>query len=337
MTAPTEQDLKFFHCEERSNLPTNGGRLSTIEIISGVVNNVWPHVLRVQRENGDELLRKLALKIHQDGDGKLATTEFCIDGPTLGDDRIFMFGGTATDTQADITGSERRFCSGGLVSPITAGDHTVVFAVKHVDDLAGIQIGDDFRLSDKLTPASTTGNVEYHTVEGKSVSGLNITITTTLPIGNSYAAYSAGSGGKVGVIYKAGETKAYNNTITKSSAAGTFDADTFPLLWNNMGADEHQIVHTFTDDTHFTAVSSRFGSLGSGIRSSNFSPLHPTWNKALYTLPAGFWGGTWANGNTLTIPMHAAAAYVWEQRVVPIGCAPMSANKVILCNRSEGL
>lgn len=255
MTAPIESELKFFHCEERSALSTNGGRLSTTEIISGAINNVWPHVLRADRTAGQTLYRKVALKVHQDGDGQLATAEFVLDGPTLGDDRVVMFAATATDTQAAITGSERKYCAGGLVSSITAGASTIVFAVKHADDTAGIQVGDDIRLTDKLTPTSGSGNVEYHTVASKSVSGLQVTITTEDLIANSYAAYSAGSGGKVGVIMPAGEVKASNGTITKTGA-GTLDTTTYPLLWNNMGADEHTVTLTFTDASNFTASSS---------------------------------------------------------------------------------
>ena len=345
MTAPTELDLKFFHCEERSNLATNGGRLSTTEIISGGVNNVWPHVLRAGRMAGEKLFRKIGMKIHQDGNGTLATTEFCLDGPTLGDDRIVMFGGTATDTQADIVdvngdrlGSIRIFCAGGLVNPVTAGSQTIVFAVKDAGDVAGIAIGDDIRLTDKLTPASVTGNVEYHTVATKTVNGLQITLTTEAVIANNYAAYSAGSGGKVGVILSAGETKASHGTIVKVSAAGVFNSASFPLLWNNMGADEHEVAHNFTDNLgNFTAVSDRYGSLGTGNISADWSPLHPTWAKSLYMIEHEAWEGTWAQGDSLTIPLHAAASFVWEQRSVPAGCNPLSNNKVILVNRAEGL
>ena len=337
MTAPTELELKFFHCEERSALSTNGGRLSTTEIISGALNNVFPHVLRAERIAGSTLYRKLALKVHQDGNGYLASTEFVIDGPTLGDDRIVMFAGTATDTQADITGSERIYCAGGLASPITAGSQTIVFAVKDAADAAGIAVGDDIRLTDKLTPASTTGNVEYHTVATKSVAGLQVTITTEDLIANNYAAWSAGSGGKVGVILPAGETRASHGTIVKTSSAGTFDNTTYPILWNNMGADEHELTLTFTDATHFTAVSDRFGTLATGIITSDYAPLHPTWNKPLLTIEFEAWGGTWAAGDTLVIPLHACAAFAWEKRIVPAGCNPLSNNRVILVNRSEGV
>lgn len=344
MTAPVESDLKFFHCEERSSLSTNGGRLSATEVVSGVMNNVWPNVLRAEREAGGKLFRKLAEKIHQDGNGTLATCEFCLDGPTLGDDRIVMFGGTATDTQADITdvngdrlASIRFFCAGGLAAPITAGSSTVVFAVKDAGDAAGVEVGDDFRLTDKLTPSATTGNVEYHTVATKSVAGLQITLTTVSPIANNYAAYSAGTGGKVGIIYSAGEVKASHGTIVKTSAAGVLDTTTYPILWNNMGADEHEVTHTFTDATHFTAVSDRHGNLGTVAITADFAPLHPTWGKPLSTIELEAWSGTWAAGDTVVIPYHAAAAYIWEERDVPVGCAPLSANRVILVNRSEGL
>jgi hypothetical protein len=323
--------------KERSNLSTNGGRLSTTEIISGALNNVFPHVLRAARDAGETVYRKLSLKVHQDGNGSLATTEFCLDGPTLGQDRMVMFAGTATDTQGDITGSERIYCAGGLVSPVAAGSQTIVFAVKNVADAAGIQVGDDIRLTDKLTPASTSGNVEYHTVATKSVSGLQVTITTENLIANSYAAYSAGSGGKVGVICPAGETKASHGAIVKTSAAGVFDNTTYPILFNNMGADEHEITITFTDATNFTAVSDRFGALATGNRNTDYEPLHPTWNKPLLTIEYEAWGGTWAAGNTLVIPLHACASFVWEKRIVPAGCAPLSNNRIILVNRSEGV
>lgn len=343
MTAPVELDLKFFHCEERSAAPTNGGRLSVNEILTGVMNNVWPSVLRSQREAGDKLFRKIGLKIHQDGNGTLATTEFVIDGPTLGDDRCVMFGGTATDTQADIVdvdgdrlSSIRFFCSGGLVSPVTAGSSTAVFSVKDAGDLDGIQVGDDFRIADKVTPVAVTGNIEYHTVATKSVSGLNITITTERPFTYGYAAYSAGTGGKIGAIYKAGVTAASHGTIVKTSSAGVFDYTTTPLEWNNQGADEHQLTLDLTDATHFIGVSNRFGNLATGVTTADYAPLHPTWGKPLVTIPLEVWGGTFTGGDSIVIPLHAAASFIWQERNVPAGCAPLSANRIWLVNRSEG-
>ena len=338
MAAPVLNDLKWFHCEERSALSTNGGRLSTTEIVSGVINNLWPNVLRQQRVDGDNLLRKMALKVHQDGNGTLPTTEFVLDGPTLGDDRIFMFGGTATDTQADITGSERRYCAGGLVSPVSAGATSLTFAVKHADDTAGVQIGDDIRVSNKLSPSASTGTVEYVTVTDKSVSGLQVTLTFTPALGNAYAAYNAGAGGKVGVIYKAGVTAAGHGTIVKTSSAGLFDATgDNAIQWNNQGADEHTLTLTLSSATAFAASSNRFGALAAGSTTADYSPLHPFWSKPLLTIPAAAWGGTFAGGDTVVIPLHACAAYVWEKRIVPQGCAPLSANRVYLVNRSEGL
>lgn len=338
MTAPVETDLKFFHCEERSSLPTNGGYLSTTEIATGAMNNVWPHVLRDEREAGSSLLRKLALKVHQDGDGSLATTEFCFDGPTLGQDRCNLFAAGAQDTEADVTGSERAYCAGGISTAVVSGSQTVIFDIKDAGDAANVQIGDDFRLTDKLTPTSGTGNVEYHEVAGKSVNSTTITLTTVDLITNDYAVYADGAGGKVGVIYPAGGTKAENDIPVITSSAGTIDDTTYPITFNNIGADEQELTFEFSDNLgNFTCASDRHGSLASGNISSDYSPLHPHWAKAMLTIPPDFWTGTWVSGDTVVIQFHAAAAYIWEQRDVPVDCAPMANNKVILVNRSEGL
>lgn len=339
MTAPTELDLKHFHCEERSSLDTNGGRISTTEIVTKAMNNVWPHVLRADREIGQTLHRAVALKIHQDDtSGTLASTEFVFDGPTLGDDRAIIFAKGPRDTQADITGAEPFYCAGGLVSAAVAGTNTVIFSVKHADDVAGIAVGRDFRLTDKLTPESVTGNVEYHEVAALSVSVLEITITTVNPIANNYAALVDNVGGKLGVIYSAGETKAYNDAPTITTAGdGSFDFGAYPVIYNNMGADEQTISIDFTDSINFTVESDRHGTLASGNKNSDYTVLHPHWAKSMMLLEAGGWTGTWAAGDSMVIPMHAAESQVWEKRIVPANCSPLSNNRIILVNRAEGL
>lgn len=339
MTAPTETELKYFHCEERSSLGSNGGLISTTEIVTKVMNNVWPHVLRAGREIGETLHRAVALKIHQDDtSGTLATTEFVLDGPTLGEDRAVLFAKGPRDTEDDITGSERFYCAGGLVSAVTAGSSTVVFSVKDAGDTAGIVVGDDFRLTDKLTPDSTIGNVEYHTVDALSVSDTQVTITTVDPIANDYAAYVDGVGGKLGVIYNAGETKAYNDTPTITTAGdGSYDFASYQVIYNNMGADEQTITIEMTDATNFTVESDRHGVLASGSTGSDYTVLHPYWGKPMFLLETGGWSGTWAAGDRLVIPMHGAASHVWEKRIVPAGCGPLSSNRIILVNRAEGL
>lgn len=339
MTAPTETELKHYHCEERSALDTNGGLISTTEIVTKVANNVWPHVLRAGRESGEILYRGLALKIHQDDtSGTLATTEFVLDGPTLGEDRAVIFAKGPRDTQADITGSERFYCAASLASAVVAGAYTLIVDVKDADDVDGIAVADDFRLTDKLTPDATSGNVEYHTVDALSVSDTQINITTVDPIANDYAAYADGVGGKIGVIYPAGETIASNDTPTITVAGdGTYDFSGYPVIYNNMGADEQTLTLDFTDATTFTVESDRHGVLASGSTGSDYTVLHPYWGKSMFLIESGGWSGTFAAGDQVVIPMHGASTHCWEKRIVPAGCASLSRNRIILVNRAEGL
>lgn len=339
MAPPVETDLKFFHAEERSDQSSNGGLLSTTSIATTGINNVWPHVLRAERESGSTLLRKIFLKVHQDGDGSLASALFVIDGPTLAEDRVRMSAATPTDNQGDRGVPSRYYIAAGIKNAITAGESTITITVQHSDDTAGIQNVDEIRLADKLTPESATGNVEYHILNGvPSVSGLDVTFVTTEPIANDYAAYVDGVGGKVGVLYDAGEIKASADAATITSAAGTYNFGSYPVTFNNMGADEHTLTLTILPDgTNFTAESSRHGTLAAGSTASDYSPMHPYWAKKLCTIEAGGWGGVFAGGDTVVIPLHAATGQVWEERIVPIGCSPLSNNKVILVHRSEGI
>jgi len=341
MTPPTELELLFFNCIEKSDLPTNGGYLSTTRIETQAMNNLWPHVLRDERDNGGNLKRKVALKIHQDGSGRLATTEFCLDGPTLGHDRIIMYPAGAKDTQADIGTPSRIYCGGSLAQPVVAGSKTIVINLKVATDADGFKSGDDFRLSDKFVPESAAGNVEFHTIDTTSLSGLQLTVVTVRVIANDYAAYDADAytGGKVGVIYKAGETRASHGVpVVTTAEDGEFNTSVAAVSFNNMGADEHQSVFIMTDDVgNFTCTSDRHSNLPTGNLSVDYSPLHPFWKKKLFTIPAAAWIGTWKAGDRMVIDFSAAAKYVWEERDIPENCAPITNNRVILINRSEPL
>ena len=56
-------DLKIYLPETVNDLATNGGRMSTNLVVSGVVQNVWPHVPRAERTSGSKKYRKLSRNI----------------------------------------------------------------------------------------------------------------------------------------------------------------------------------------------------------------------------------------------------------------------------------
>jgi len=57
--------------------------------------------------------------------------------------------------------------------------------------------------------------------------------------------------------------------------------------------------------------------------------------KPYFTIPAAAWGGTWANGETVTFITHPASIPIWEKRVIPAGANSLAGNKRIIVVRGE--
>ncbi|MCK4815584.1 hypothetical protein KA005_07435, partial [bacterium] len=153
-----QTDLQYFHAEERSEAATNGGKISNDLITTGVLNNVWPNVSKAQRDAGHILHRKLFFKVNDDTDGTLTAPQVFIDLTTEGGDRIIAFVATSTDTQADITGSERKYGAAPLDADLAAASGPVTFDVV-VEDIslatgtdAIFKVSDKIRLTDKVNP-----------------------------------------------------------------------------------------------------------------------------------------------------------------------------------------
>ncbi len=341
MTAPTSEQLKFFKTSFSNTAAENGGPI--LDTLAGLIaqsamNNVWDHVLSDDREVGLTTRRILGMKIHQDDtSGYLATARFGVE-PTLGEDIVRAFPVTPGQYEDEAVPPARYYCGGVLVNPVTAGAQSFLLDVKLGICVNDIQVGDLFLLTDKYTPGGT-GNSQYLTIASKSVTDTQLLLGTSEVIANSYAAYSGGYGGKGCSVLQYGTVQAAFENFTQSRASG-YDISTNPLILNNMGCRRDHITLTFAaGGTDFSAESDRFGSLGSGTKGADFSPMHPVWSKIVFTLEGAGWdmGVTHQGGDTLEFDLIDAVAYVGEERIVPENCPPLSGNRVILLHTSQGL
>jgi hypothetical protein len=326
-------DLKFYHPLVINNTTTNGSRMSANQIISGVLQNVFPHVFKAERDAGSTITRKIYGKNADDADGTLFNAAFCIDGTTLGDDWCYFWAGTQRDTAADITGSERKYGGGLSTTTLTAGSsQTVTVEVKSTTVTGVFANADKIRITNKATPDSGTGTEQWVTINGApSVSGHLVTITFTEALTDSYAI-----GSKISSIYFPGDVKTSLGTISKTGS-GTYDDTTYPWVLDNIGTTDEDITCTFTDATHFTVTGDSLGSLGSGIIGTVFTYTNPGFSKPSFTIPVGFWTGTWATGNTLSRTIHPSAAPLWERKITPAGANSMSNNKITMISSGEAV
>ncbi len=329
-------ELLFYAPDVSNDLAINGGRLTSTQFISGVVNNVWQSVLKAERTAGSTKYRKLFCKNTNDAELALLSPQIWLDVVTAADDWITFFAGTQRNTQGDLLGTERLYGCATLNTDITA-DGTVQAIVADVEDASIVGIiadTDTIRVTNMPTPDSTTGTEEFLTVSGAPVvSGTTLTITVLEAIANSY---TVAGGTRVMSIYAPADVIGTVDNWVLTSSAGTYDNASYPVILDNIGTVEQTWTLTFADATTFTVSGDTLGAVGgSGAITADFIPSNPAFTKPDFTLEYLGFGGTWAPGDTIVFQTHPSAVPIWEKRDVPPLAASLSGDSTTLVISGE--
>lgn len=322
----TSSELVLRKPAEVSDLSTNGGRITSTAIISGIKNNLFPNVPQAERTAGSVKYRKAFLHIANDDSLALIAPKIYLMAPTPGDDRVTIFAGTQTNTQAGITGSEQQYGAGTLNANANLAATTLAVLVEAAAD-AMFKNGMTVRISDRQT-VDGVGNEQFLVLSADaSYAGNVATLTfTTTPLAFNF---SAASPTYVSSCLSPADIAASISDWVLTSAAGTYDTVNFPVVPHGIGSIEQLWTATFASPTSFTVTGDTVGSVGNGTVGTNFVPANPAYSKPFFTLPSAGWGGTFANGNTAQWRTHPAGAPIWYKRTVPAGANSLSANKVI--------
>lgn len=328
-----DSDIKSYHAQEVSMVGTNGGRRGDTQIISGVYNNVIPNISRADRLAGISLYRKIFTQAASTSLETLLSVLEWIDKPTLGEDHVVMFVGTPTDTQADLTGSERKYGAAYLKTDIVGGasTHTFTVTVEHVSQAGATDIifknGDSIRLTDMDHPTATTGSEEFLTISAEPiVSGSDVTITVTESILNSY---SVASGARAISIIPFGDVKTFVTDFAVTSAGdGDYDIATYPILLDNDGTITDDLTLNFTDATHYTVVGVSGVNYGAGDTATDFTPMNTARGKKYFTIYAAGFSGSFAQNDTIVWKNHAADVQHWIRLTVPENCQSLANSMV---------
>lgn len=304
---------------------SNGGRISAVVSANAVKNNDFPDVTLAERTTGIRRYRKLFVKIANDDDLVLQNARAFMQLNTPGDDAVTFFPGTQRDVQSSLTGSERLYGAGRLNASVVAGAVTFQVITEGAA-LNYLRTGDLIRITDKTTLADS-GNEEFHPATNVSYAGDIATITIAAPgLANGYAAGVSG----VSSVYEAGDIATSITPPSVTSASGTLNVATYPILGDNIGTTEQDWTLTFTSGTAFNIVGDTLGNVGSSNTSSATAPANPLESgKPYFTLPAAAFGGTFAPGDIITFTTSPAALPLWHRQDVPVGAAALSGNRVI--------
>lgn len=319
-----------------SDAGTNGGPMSNTAISSGSVAAVFPNIFLAERLAGSTKKRKVCINVANDADETLVEAFAFLFGIPAGDDYLLMHLATHTDTQADIAGSPNMYGCAVISENLSVGGSVLKVNVENAAQASGVAAifknGYKILISNKATPTSSTGTTEEFTINGTAtVNGLNV----QFPIDGTLAnAYTTGSS-IVSSMMSLGDIGSSVATYNKSSAAGTTDTSTYPVIPDSIGALNDHIRCTFTSATEFTCVGTRLGTLGYGTIGSDFSPSNTVLSKPYFTIETELWGGTWAANDYFEFDLIPAEKSVWLDRIIPTNSSNTSSANLYLCTKGE--
>lgn len=323
----TSADLITLLPQEVSDNTTNGGRASATRVVSGQLQNVFPHVPRAERIAGSTKWRVTIDKFVNDDDETLIAPGYYFDGDTPGGDYATFLPAGLRSTQADWVTEplSNHYGAGYLVSDVADTDTSLTIQMADASITPVFRDTMEIRISDKPDPDSVSGNEAFLTITGTpSVSGSQVTVSLTSAIG---FAFTAGTGTKISGVYRPGDLATSIDNVVVTSPSGTFDQASVDL--DNIGTVEQTVTITFTSATAYTVASDDSGiTLAAGTTSAEYAPQNPDESRPYFTIPTSVWGGTFATGNTVVFQTHPAAVHLAQKRVVPANTASLANNRI---------
>lgn len=321
-------ELKLYQSAIVTNDTTNGGRLSSNEIVDGQANNLFPNITETQRLAGLSLTRKAFYKVANDADTVGNETKLYIQDITPAGTSAVLYAATQRDTAADLTGSERKYGAGRLNANVSSAA-TIIVVDAELNNGANLifQAGDKIYITD-----GTNGEVATIAAGGVAWSVDQATLTLDAGLLNSYAVATPTT---VSSCFEAGTVQATVDNWVETSTAGTYDETGSALVLDSIGSVEQTWTVTFSDATNFSVVGDTLGSVGSGTVGVDFTPSNPDFTKPYFTLLAAGFGGTWAVGETIVFQTHPAAVPIWCDLVVPVGTAGFGGDSIVIAMSVE--
>jgi len=308
-------ELKWYRSKVVSETSANGGRMGTNEVSTDVKNNVFPDVSQNERNDGVTKYRKLFMRVANASNEILHNSLVHMFAKTPADDYVSLFEGTNDDTQGDIS-SPREYGIGVLDSDVAAGDSSCDVQVDDTS-LDIFKDGDTIFISDG-------SNSEYHS--NVTVSKDATLFTINLEDGGQFLYNYSSSNTIVASCISNSTVETDITNFSTSTTDGSFNDYESNITVSNIGSIYEEWTIEFTSSSDFTATGSLVGEVGTGSISSEFSPNNPDFNEPYFTISTDAWGGTWAEGDTVTFTTHPPHIPTWFKQVVPAGSASYSGN-----------
>jgi hypothetical protein len=332
MSTITSAEIKWLRAALQSDTTAaaNGGRMTLAEIASNVKNALFPDVSKAQREAGATHWRKVFVAVRNSVGTTLMDAKFSIEAGTPGDSYYLIYPSTQDDTQDEVTARPYGY---GTLADAALAEATSITVTSEVDYSAmnpkPFQVGDLIRI-DARANVGVAGNFEYREIDAITYTADEMAITLTAGLEYGYDA-----GVHVASVIEAGDLSA---SVTEVGVTGTV---TYTAA-GNLTAVGLGVVYQAWTVTILNATTGEIkvegdtlGQIATGALGANLAPANPANGAPYFSLRSAGWGGTPANGDTLTFTTTPAAQGVWYKRVVPAGSASIASDPVWVCVEGE--
>jgi hypothetical protein len=310
-------ELKYYQSKVVNDTSSNGGRISTTLIPSGLSNTWWPNLTEAQLTSGITQYRKGFIRVDNATNDIGYNCRIGLWKPTPGSDFLYLIKGTQTDTQATVGAT--LYGVGSLDASVLTGVSVITVLVE-AGATTIFRAGGLIRISDQTTVGGS-GNAEVKTIAtgGVSVLGDVVTLTLTTALDNDYSDTNTWV---CSLIEEATVTGTTTGKVV-TSAAGTFDAT--QMVVGNLGSIYQVVTFTFTSATAFTVTSDEVTfSPNTGSIAATYEPTHVAVGASYFAVPPACWGGTFMSSDTVVITTIPPCVPIWEKRIVPVGAAAIA-------------
>jgi hypothetical protein len=276
------------------------------------LNNLFRNIQSSEREAGIDLYRKFFVKNENPNDLSLENPKIYITNVSSGEDYFQIALGTDTNNQSVADDITDWYGSGYLYNHFGPTESSFDVLFKQPTGLpsgSSVIVSDGSQQAEIVILGTPTwnGSIATALISGE-VTGLTFlkdvsVVSTILPLSSITPSFSNWS---------------------EISVAGTYDEITYPVTLYNIGTITESWTLTFTNATTFGVTGAVTGSIGTGVISSNFTPVNGT--GYYFNLNKSGWGGSWAAGDVATFNTFHAAQAIWAKESVPAGAISLANN-----------
>jgi len=299
----------------------NGGRMSPTAATHNLRNDVFPDVRQAERLAGSVRWRKLHLHFAPPDGSQALDVRVVPWRPTPAADTVAMYPGSHTDTESTFTAAlpGRAYGVATLASGLSVGATALTVSLEPGSPTI-FTAGDVVYLTTKDSPNDVAGEEWYTTLAAAAApSGGTQALTLGAP-----ASVSWPTGARIASVIAAGDVlPRLDAPPIVTSAGGTIDAGKLMLYPRGTVWDDWTL--SFTSATSFAVSGALTGSLGSATIGYH-NAVHAALGSSYFVLDAGFFGGSWAAGDTVVFRTIPASVPLWLRRAVPAGAPSWADN-----------